>query len=137
MVEKFVTQDFKEKVKTPEEVTNCFDKLISLPNLQNLKILSLSRNQFKKVSGPEEIVETLLELLMVRKLNHDGHSTKEVFQYVLKCPVNLNLLDGELNTDDSMVDEVLEKMKEGFVGISEELEEWVPEVLGVEGYVCF
>ena len=38
-----------------------------------------------------------------QKLNHDGHSTKEVFQYVLKCPVNLNLLDGELNTDDSMV----------------------------------
>ena len=56
---------------------------------------------------------------------------------MLKCPVNLNLLDGELNTDDSMVDEVLEKMKEGLVGISEELEEWVPEVLGVEGYVCF
>ncbi len=108
-----------------------------MPHLQNLDVLSLSRNQFKKVSGPEEIVETLLEVLMVRKLIHDGHSTKEVFQYVLKCPVNLKLLDGELNTDDSMVDEVLEKMKEGLVGFSEELEEWVPEVLGVEGYVCF
>ena len=48
-----------------------------------------------------------MELLLVRNLIHDDYSTKEVLQYVLKCPVNLNLLDGELNTDDSMVDEVL------------------------------
>ena len=48
-----------------------------------------------------------MELLLVRNLIHDGYSTKEVLQYVLKCPVNLNLLDDALNTDDSMVDEVL------------------------------
>ena len=115
LVEKFVTQDFMEKVKTPEEVTNCIDKRISLPNLQNLKILSLSRNQIKKVgAAPGQEPDP-------RRLLHEGGP-----QYVLKSPVNLNLLDGEygeLNTDDSMVDEVLEKMKEGFVGISEELED--------------
>eukprot|EP00397_Hematodinium_sp_SG-2012_P064759 GEMP01092269.1.p1 GENE.GEMP01092269.1~~GEMP01092269.1.p1 ORF type:complete len:267 (+),score=49.73 GEMP01092269.1:33-833(+) len=42
--------------------TNCIDKMISLPNLKNLEILSLGRNLIKKISGLEEVGATLKEL---------------------------------------------------------------------------
>ena len=35
--------------------SNCIDKMINLPNLRNLEILSLSRNLIKKIAGLEEI----------------------------------------------------------------------------------
>jgi len=42
--------------------TNCIDKMISLPALRNLEILSLGRNMIKKIAGLEEIGGTLKEL---------------------------------------------------------------------------
>merc|ERR1711959_618592 len=138
--------------------TNCIDKMISLPNLKNLEILSLGRNQIKKISGLEEVGATLKELwisynsvatldglhpcvrmhtlfmsnnklkswdeltkltqlpelknlLLVGNPIYDGYSKKEVFPHVLKRLPNLSSLDGEMITGDSMVDEVLEKVK--------------------------
>ena len=43
------------KVKRLSLSTNAIDKMINLPNLRNLEILSLSRNMIKKISGLEEI----------------------------------------------------------------------------------
>jgi len=42
--------------------TNSIDKMISLPGLKNLEILSLGRNQIKKIQGLEEVGATLKEL---------------------------------------------------------------------------
>lgn len=42
--------------------TNCIDKMISLPSLKNLEILSLGRNLIKKIQGLEEIGQSLKEL---------------------------------------------------------------------------
>jgi len=42
--------------------TNCIDKMIPLPTLRNLEILSLGRNQIKKIQGLEEVGSTLREL---------------------------------------------------------------------------
>eukprot|EP00435_Cladocopium_sp_Y103_P008468 s3670_g2.t1 len=42
--------------------TNCIDKMISLPALKNIEVLSLGRNLIKKISGLEEIGSTLREL---------------------------------------------------------------------------
>jgi len=42
--------------------TNAIDKMISLPGLKNLEILSLGRNQIKKIAGLEEVGNTLKEL---------------------------------------------------------------------------
>lgn len=42
--------------------TNAIDKMISLPGLKNLEILSLGRNQIKKIAGLEEVGATLKEL---------------------------------------------------------------------------
>lgn len=42
--------------------TNCIDKMISLPALKNLQILSLGRNMIKKIAGLEEIGGTLEQL---------------------------------------------------------------------------
>merc|ERR1711957_498048 len=42
--------------------TNCIDKMISLPALKNLKILSLGRNVIKKIAGLEEVSATLEQL---------------------------------------------------------------------------
>uniref|UniRef100_A0A7S1AAG3 Dynein axonemal light chain 1 n=1 Tax=Noctiluca scintillans TaxID=2966 RepID=A0A7S1AAG3_NOCSC len=42
--------------------TNCIDKMISLPALKNLEILSLGRNVIKKIAGLEEVGATLREL---------------------------------------------------------------------------
>ena len=42
--------------------SNCIDKMINLPNLRNLEILSLGRNNIKKISGLEEVGATLREL---------------------------------------------------------------------------
>jgi len=42
--------------------TNSIDKMISLPGLKNLEILSLGRNQIKKIAGLEEVGSTLKEL---------------------------------------------------------------------------
>ena len=50
------------KVKRLSLSTNSIDKMINLPNLRNLEILSLSRNLIKKISGLEEIGQTLKEL---------------------------------------------------------------------------
>lgn len=138
--------------------TNCIDKMISLPNLKNLEVLSLGRNQIKKLSGLEEIGATLRELwisynsistldglhpcvklqtlymsnnkikswdeltkltqlpelknlLLVGNPIYEGFSKKEVCPMVLKRLPNLGSLDGEMITGDSMVDEVLEKVK--------------------------
>ena len=35
--------------------SNCIDKMINLPNLRNLEILTLSRCLIKKIAGLEEI----------------------------------------------------------------------------------
>ena len=50
------------KVKRLSISSNAIDKMINLPNLRNLEILSLSRNMIKKISGLEEIGQTLKEL---------------------------------------------------------------------------
>merc|ERR1719183_2623495 len=42
--------------------TNSIDKMISLPGLKCIEILSLGRNQIKKIAGLEEIGETLKQL---------------------------------------------------------------------------
>jgi len=42
--------------------TNCIDKMISLPALKNIEILSLGRNVIKRIAGLEEIGGTLKEL---------------------------------------------------------------------------
>ena len=42
--------------------SNAIDKMINLPNLRNLEILSLGRNMIKKISGLEEVVNSLKEL---------------------------------------------------------------------------
>jgi dynein light chain 1 len=42
--------------------TNAIDKMISLPSLRNLEILSIGRNQIKKIAGLEEVGATLKEL---------------------------------------------------------------------------
>lgn len=42
--------------------SNSIDKMINLPSLRNLEILSLSRNNIKKIGGLEEIGQTLREL---------------------------------------------------------------------------
>eukprot|EP00933_Yihiella_yeosuensis_P012643 TRINITY_DN1215_c1_g1_i1.p1 TRINITY_DN1215_c1_g1~~TRINITY_DN1215_c1_g1_i1.p1 ORF type:complete len:191 (-),score=46.81 TRINITY_DN1215_c1_g1_i1:307-879(-) len=42
--------------------TNAIDKMISLPALKNIEVLSLGRNMIKKISGLEEIGATLREL---------------------------------------------------------------------------
>lgn len=42
--------------------TNQIDKMISLPGLKNLQILSLGRNQIKRIQGLEEVGATLQEL---------------------------------------------------------------------------
>merc|ERR1712113_606423 len=42
--------------------TNCIDKMISLPALKNLEILSLGRNMIKKIAGLEEVGATLKQL---------------------------------------------------------------------------
>merc|ERR1719399_1570550 len=42
--------------------TNSIDKMISLPGCKNLEILSLGRNQIKKIQGLEEVGSTLKEL---------------------------------------------------------------------------
>eukprot|EP00743_Colponemidia_sp_Colp-15_P001110 GILK01001222.1.p1 GENE.GILK01001222.1~~GILK01001222.1.p1 ORF type:complete len:209 (-),score=26.65 GILK01001222.1:154-744(-) len=42
--------------------TNCIEKMINLPGLRNLEILSLGRNNIKKIQGLEEVGQTLREL---------------------------------------------------------------------------
>ena len=42
--------------------TNCIDKMISLPSLKNIEVLSLGRNLIKRIQGLEEIGATLKEL---------------------------------------------------------------------------
>merc|ERR1719162_1036039 len=42
--------------------TNQIDRMIPLPGLKNLEILSLGRNQIKKIQGLEEVGQTLREL---------------------------------------------------------------------------
>ncbi|KAF4748153.1 Dynein light chain 1, axonemal, partial [Perkinsus olseni] len=42
--------------------TNCIDKMIPLPGLKNLQILSLGRNQIKKITSLEEVGASLQQL---------------------------------------------------------------------------
>ncbi len=42
--------------------TNCIERMVSLPGLRNIQILSLARNQIKKIQGLDEIGATLKEL---------------------------------------------------------------------------
>ena len=42
--------------------TNAIKKMIPLPNLKNLKVLSLGRNQITRIAGLEEVSQTLEEL---------------------------------------------------------------------------
>merc|ERR1712113_676160 len=42
--------------------TNCIDKMIPLPALKNIEVLSLGRNMIKKIQGLEEVGATLKEL---------------------------------------------------------------------------
>merc|ERR1712046_60214 len=51
--------------------TNCIDKMISLPALKNLEVLSLGRNNIKKIAGLEEVGATLKQLW----LSHNSIST--------------------------------------------------------------
>ena len=48
--------------------SNAIDKMINLPNLRNLEILSLGRNMIKKISGLEEVGNSLKELWISYKL---------------------------------------------------------------------
>ena len=58
--------------------------MISLPNLKNLEILSLGRDQVEKVSGPEEIGATLWKLWI-------SYNTISTFDGLRSC-VKLHLL---------------------------------------------
>jgi dynein light chain 1 len=42
--------------------TNCIEKMITISGLRNLEILSLGRNQLKKIQGLEDVGQTLKEL---------------------------------------------------------------------------
>ena len=42
--------------------TNCIDRMIPLPRLKNLKILSLGRNNIKRIMGLEDVGQTLEQL---------------------------------------------------------------------------
>eukprot|EP00927_Polykrikos_kofoidii_P046032 TRINITY_DN40211_c0_g1_i1.p1 TRINITY_DN40211_c0_g1~~TRINITY_DN40211_c0_g1_i1.p1 ORF type:complete len:215 (+),score=47.09 TRINITY_DN40211_c0_g1_i1:60-647(+) len=42
--------------------TNCIDKIFPLPQLASIEVLSLGRNNIKKIAGLEEIGRTLLQL---------------------------------------------------------------------------
>ena len=42
--------------------TNCIEKMMTFPPLRNLEILSLGRNQLKKIQGLDEVGQTLKEL---------------------------------------------------------------------------
>jgi len=42
--------------------TNAIEKMINMPGLRNLKILSLGRNQIKKITGLDEVGATLEQL---------------------------------------------------------------------------
>ena len=44
--------------------TNAIDKMVSLPRLKNLKILSLGRNNIKKIQYLDDVAATLEELWM-------------------------------------------------------------------------
>lgn len=35
--------------------SNCIEKMVNLPNMRNLEILSLARNNIKKIGGLDEI----------------------------------------------------------------------------------
>ena len=35
--------------------SNCIEKMVNLPNMRNLEILSLARNSIKKIGGLDEI----------------------------------------------------------------------------------
>lgn len=50
------------KVKRLSLSSNVIEKMINLPGLKNIEILSLSRNNIKKIGGLEEIGGTLKEL---------------------------------------------------------------------------
>jgi dynein light chain 1 len=43
------------KVKRLSMSSNAIDKMINLPNLRNIEILSLGRNMIRKIAGLEEI----------------------------------------------------------------------------------
>lgn len=60
--------------------TNCIDKMISLPALKNLEILSLGRNMIKKIAGLEEVGATLKELW----LSYNSISTLDGLQPCVK-----------------------------------------------------
>ena len=42
--------------------TNAIERIIALPKLKNLKVLSLARNNIKKITGLEEVGAFLEEL---------------------------------------------------------------------------
>mmetsp|Transcript_47009 Transcript_47009/g.100603 ORF Transcript_47009/g.100603 Transcript_47009/m.100603 type:complete len:194 (+) Transcript_47009:80-661(+) len=60
--------------------TNCIDKMISLPALKNIEILSLGRNVIKKITGLDEIGATLKELW----LSYNSISTLDGLQSCTK-----------------------------------------------------
>ncbi|KRX02798.1 hypothetical protein PPERSA_04001 [Pseudocohnilembus persalinus] len=66
--------------------SNCIEKMINLPQLRNLEILSLGRNQIKKISGLEEIGSTLKELWisynLIEKLDGLNHCQKLQTLYI-------------------------------------------------------
>ena len=51
-----------ENVEKLSLSTNCIDKMINLPKLRKIKILSLGRNNIRRIVGLDEIGQTLEEL---------------------------------------------------------------------------
>ena len=51
-----------ENVEQLSLSTNCIDKMINLPKLRKIKILSLSRNNIRRIVGLDEIGQTLEQL---------------------------------------------------------------------------
>ena len=51
-----------ENVEKLSLSTNCIDKMINLPKLRKIKILSLGRNNIRRITGLDEIGQTLEQL---------------------------------------------------------------------------
>ena len=51
-----------ENVEKLSLSTNCIDKMINLPKLRKIKILSLGRNNIRRIVGLDEIGQTLEQL---------------------------------------------------------------------------
>lgn len=58
--------------------TNCIDKMIPLPGLKNLQILSLGRNQIKKIMCLEEVTN-IITIILGQKISQNFEKFQKTF----------------------------------------------------------